>query len=128
MEKITYRDQVIWGTSLNMADEDEIELCYKYIKESIDRRKDLYNICSDAVSANSFINSVDSRWQCGNNVTNLTMCDKVESIEKEELINLIDGMISDDINVNFEEIFKIFKNRGYIDVYRCDRVFFLKDV
>jgi len=127
MEKITYRDQVIWGTSLHMAEEDEIELCYKYIKDSIDKRRDIYSKCNEAISIVSFINSVDPKWRCGNSVKSFELCDKVPSIEKVDLINLIDGMVSDDINIDYEEIFKVFIDLGHIVIYKCDRVFFMKN-
>ena len=128
MEVLSYRDQVIWGTSLDMADEDEFELCYKYFKDIAFARRDLHTICSEAISIVSAINSVDPKWRCGNSVKNLKLCDKYASIEIEDLIKLIDGTISDDINVDFEKIINLFKDKGYVDIYRCNRVFFLKDI
>lgn len=121
MENITYRDQVIWGTSLSMAKEDEIELCYGYVKESVERRRDIYYQCKESISTKTFIGE---RWQCDKAVHSSDLCSTALSIKKEDVIAQIERMVSDDITVSGEEILKAFKNRGYIDIYKCDRVFF----
>lgn len=128
MEVLSYRDQVIWGTSLNMADEEEVDLCYKYFKDSASVRRDIYDKCPEAVSIANAVNSIDPKWKCGNSVKKLNLCDKHSSIEKDDLIRLIDGMTSDEISVDYDKILKLFEDKGYINVYKCSRVFFIKDM
>lgn len=119
MENISYRDQVIWGTSLSMAKEDEIGACYNFIKEYIISRKDLYLHCEKAI--------IEKRkWICGESLNSAPLCDTARSINKEELISEIELMVSDEITVDGEKILDDFKKRRFVDVYKCGKVFFLK--
>lgn len=124
MEHMSYRDQIIWGTSLEMAKEDEIALCYKYIKEHIINKNEMFKMCDDAKSTKNFI---DVRWLCGEAANSYNYCDKIPSITKEHLAAEIEAMVTDAIDVDGENIIKIFKKRGYIDIYRCNRVFFIEE-
>ena len=124
METMTYQDQRIWGTSLGMAKDDEIEECYKYVKQFINRRKDLYYKCEMSLTTKNFIGN---HWQCGESTRSSDLCDKELSIKREDLILAIEKMVlADDIQVSGENILSSFKKRKYIEVYKCGRVFFLK--
>lgn len=128
MELLSYRDQVIWGTSLDMADETEIDLCYKFFKESAEIRRDLFDKCPDAISAVSVVNIVDPKWKCGYPVRDFKLCDKLSSIDKDAFVNLLKELSSADITVDYEKILHLFVEKGYIDIFKCNRVFFVKDI
>ena len=123
MENITYRDQILWGTSLSMAEEKEIDLCYGFVKEYVRNKNDIYNICGLSQYTKNFMGM---KWQCGESVNNSHLCDKDLSIKKEDLIGAIEMMVSEDISISGEQILKSFKKRNYVDIYNCGRVFFIK--
>ena len=123
MENISYRDQILWGTSLSMAEEKEIDLCYDFVKEFVRNRNEIYNICDLAQYTKNFIGM---KWQCGESVNGSHLCDKDKSIKKENLIKAIEMMVSDDISINGDQILKSFKKRNYVDEYNCGRIFFVR--
>ena len=123
MENITYRDQILWGTSLSMAAETEIDICYDFVREYVRNRKDIYNKCEQSHPTKNFISI---KWECGETANNSDLCDKANSIKKEDLIVEIEKMVSNDISISGEEILKSFEKRKYVDIYKCDRVFFIR--
>jgi len=122
---ISYRDQVIWGTSLDMAEENEIEKSYDYIRRHIEENNGIYYTCEHSKGTKNFI---DMRWLCGEAAHSSDLCNKNHSIKKEDLIREIEEMVSNEIDVSGEKIIKSFKKRGYIDIYKCNRVFFIKKI
>lgn len=119
MEQITYRQQIFWGTSLKMAQEDEIDLCYKYIKEQIEKTKIYYTKCRQAE-----VNK--KKWMCGENIRNYPNCGKQAGILKEHLIEVIKKMVTKELNINEENIIDSLVTHGYIEFYPCNRAYFVK--
>lgn len=125
MEQITYQDELIWGTSLNMAKENEIYECYKRVRDYIKNRSDDFNWCKKSNSTKSFM---DTKWECGESARSQDLCDKMPSIKSEDFVKEVQSLVTaDEVIVNGENILKSFENKGYISVYNCGRIFFLKD-
>lgn len=119
MEHISYLDQIFWGTSLNMAKESEIELCYKYIKEQIEHSKIFYSKCKQA-------ELTKKHWMCGEHIKNFPLCKKQHSVLKDHLIEVINKMVTTDVNIDEENIVDSLESKGYIQIYPCSRVYFMK--
>lgn len=119
MEQITYREQIFWGTSLNMALEDEIDLCYKYIKDQIEKTRTFYTKCKQA-------ETTKKRWLCGEHIKSYPLCGKKAGILKEHLIEVISKMITTDLNINEINIIDSLESHGYIQFYPCGRAYFVK--
>lgn len=48
MDKITHIKQLIWGTSLGMATDEEIASCHKHIKGYLTNHNSKYEICTQS--------------------------------------------------------------------------------
>ncbi|MEX1376427.1 MAG: hypothetical protein AB1Z23_03025 [Eubacteriales bacterium] len=121
MENISYEEQIIWGTSLGMASEDEIKLCHDIVKNFVISKSKVYQICESSKSTKNFI---DIRWECGEVVSSLDLCEKEFSIKKELLAKEIECIVEKDLTIDGETVVNALKKNGYITICRGGQVFF----
>lgn len=134
MNNAGYVQQVIWGTSLKMASDDEIKECYEIIKNHL-KTQDEYDICDQAKlkkidSINTFLTvnpkSSSVAWLCDMTYSNTDLCNTKPSISFENLESIVNNLVADDININLQTIVNSFLNAGYIVIYQCNRILFTK--
>lgn len=121
MENISYEEQVIWGTSLGMASEEEVKACYDIVKQFILSKSKVYQICESSKSTKNFI---DIRWMCGEVVTTLDKCNKIPSISREMFAREIECIMENDLTIDGEKVIDEFKKNGHVYICRCNQVFF----
>lgn len=138
MENISYIEHVIWGTSLDMATEEEVDYCYTHIKKHIKNGLDNFHLCKfseekNGVSPSSvmlydnpFQHYTKDAWGCGRECKKGDLCDKMCSIKADDLVKVIESMVNNDINIDGKKVIKAFNDKKYILIYSCDRVFFIK--
>lgn len=138
MESISCNEHVIWGTSLGMATDEEIDDCYKQIKKYILGTFNDFAICkfskkkkdispsSVMLCDNLFQHYTKAIWGCGRECKKGDLCDVNSSIKLDDLAKAIESMVNNKINVDGGNVVKVLKDKIYISIYLCNRVFFIK--
>ncbi len=138
MEKLTHIEQLIWGTSLDMATDEEIDICHRYIKDYLGKHNSEYKICDQSegtkvkraerrgMSLGPAISSfTETVWLCGESYDSSDLCNEVKSISKDDFELMINSMVPDDIEINIDNIIDRFKEKGFAKCYNCNRIFFI---
>lgn len=137
MENIGKREQLLWGMSVDMASDEEIDECYKNMKEYLAVKKDDLQICefskgtirpkANRMSGLGTPNDGALLWSCGEQYySSSDLCDKQPSISKQDLRTIIEKMVPDDINVEGYKIIDKFTDKKFIYVCPCQRIFLKK--
>ena len=136
MRDSEYIKQVIWGTSLKMAKDEEIQECYDIIKGYLEANTENYAICDQAklkkiepkrsLFGASYSMSSSTAWLCGMMYSGSDLCDKAPSTTIDNIQAVVEKLVPDESSISAQDIVDVFTDAGYAAVYPCNKIFLIK--